>query len=141
MTTPLLRIEFPALPDKDLLTNARDGRLSKWERATAVKATKAQWTPFFNSVLQSTRFRQSAAGPRLFLVWTLYVESYRSPDDDGWTAALKPIRDLLCELGVFWGDGPKYIGGSAYFVEVRKMNANTCTLDVWEYETIRRLLT
>ncbi len=123
VSTPLhLRLSVSALPDRDLLTNARDGRLSRWERADAVNLMKAQWMPFFLKAFPENEFRSPLAGP-VVLHWTLYVPNYRTPDWDGWVAALKPLQDLLVSIGVLQGDGPRWVRGGSVTVVVDKTEA------------------
>ena len=120
--TPLLhlRLSVPALPDKDLLTNARDGRLSRWGRAEAVRLMKSQWAPFLQRAF--AEYQGPLVGP-VKLHWTLYVPNYRTPDWDGWVGALKPLQDLLVSFGVLPGDGPRWVRGGSVEIVVDKTKA------------------
>ncbi len=116
-----LAFAVEALPDHDLASNSRDGRLHWSDRARMVKDTIAQFSPVALDWLRQSGVTTPLSGP-LVLHWTLYVAESRG-DADGWTGALKPWADSLTArhkagVGLIVDDGPGVVRMVSYTVVV-----------------------
>lgn len=108
-------IVVPILPDRDLATNSRDGKLHWGTRRRWVAKAREDFGRLLRQEDIEALRRRMPLEP-LALRWVLVVPAWRG-DVDGWAAAIKPWQDSLVDVGLIPNDGPWILREVTYRVE------------------------